>query len=250
MSTGLQDVQFANDTDLPVEVEWRTSRRTASAKIRNGVIVVSISKQWPKHDKERVITELSQKVQQQFNKDMALVNHYDPEKLLTIHTPGELRGFVDVLNRTTLNVPLRHVRIGNSRYSRLAQMNIKTRTLTVSSFCLKKVPAEALRYLMLHELAHLNHADHSSAFWNLVGQYVPDYRRQDKVMQAFHRVRLFEEDLRKTPKSKAEVKLPPQRSKIQASVTLAEELKHHRSHDRIPEPKQSFWGSFQLKLPF
>lgn len=233
--------------ELPVEVEWTNARRTASAKIRDGVIVVSMSKQWPKHDKDRVVEELSAKVQKQFNRDCQLVNRFDPEKLLTIHSPGELRGFVDVLNRTTLNSPLRHVRIGHSRYSRLAQMNIKTRTLTVSHYCLKQVPSDALRYLMLHELAHLTYGDHSAAFWNLVAQYVPDYKRQDKVMQAFHRVRLFE-DSRLHPASKAEHPhgKPPRVSKTKLSN--AGQLE--KPKDIIAEPKHSFWGAFQLKLPF
>lgn len=38
-------------------------------------------------------------------------------------------------------------------------------------------PEEALRYVMIHELCHLRHMDHSVRFWNEVERYCPDHRR-------------------------------------------------------------------------
>lgn len=37
-------------------------------------------------------------------------------------------------------------------------------------------PREVIDYVVVHELAHLQHYDHSSAFWDLVGTHVGDYR--------------------------------------------------------------------------
>jgi predicted metal-dependent hydrolase len=36
---------------------------------------------------------------------------------------------------------------------------------------------DVLDYLVVHELAHLIHKNHSSAFWNEVDKVLPDYRR-------------------------------------------------------------------------
>lgn len=50
---------------------------------------------------------------------------------------------------------------------------------------LMKVP-EALRdYVILHELAHLNHMDHSKAFWMEVGMHDPNYKIHEKKLKFF-----------------------------------------------------------------
>lgn len=37
-------------------------------------------------------------------------------------------------------------------------------------------PPEVIDYVIVHELAHRKHMDHSSKFWNLVAQFNPDHR--------------------------------------------------------------------------
>lgn len=38
-------------------------------------------------------------------------------------------------------------------------------------------------YVIIHELSHLVHFDHSKAFWNTVEKYMPDYKNQVKVLK-------------------------------------------------------------------
>lgn len=50
---------------------------------------------------------------------------------------------------------------------------------------LMQVP-EALRdYVLLHELAHLNHMDHSAEFWREVEEHDPQYKRHRKILKNY-----------------------------------------------------------------
>ena len=44
-------------------------------------------------------------------------------------------------------------------------------------------PPAVLRYVLLHELAHTRHLNHSRAFWSLVAACEPDYRRLDRQLR-------------------------------------------------------------------
>lgn len=37
-------------------------------------------------------------------------------------------------------------------------------------------PRECVRYVVVHELAHITHKNHSKAFWNLVGEFCAEYK--------------------------------------------------------------------------
>lgn len=51
---------------------------------------------------------------------------------------------------------------------------------------LMKLP-EALRdYVILHELAHLNHMDHSKSFWAEVGRHDAKYKMHDRRLKMFN----------------------------------------------------------------
>ncbi len=54
-------------------------------------------------------------------------------------------------------------------------------TGTISlNYCLMFLEPRHLRYVMIHELCHARHMNHSLRFWRLVGQFEPSYRRLDK----------------------------------------------------------------------
>ena len=48
--------------------------------------------------------------------------------------------------------------------------------------CLLFQPPEIVRYLLLHELAHTRHMNHSRRFWGLVEQLEPRWRELDAVL--------------------------------------------------------------------
>lgn len=44
-------------------------------------------------------------------------------------------------------------------------------------------PAEAVDYVVVHELAHIKHHNHSREFYKLIEKYMPDYKRREKLLK-------------------------------------------------------------------
>lgn len=59
----------------------------------------------------------------------------------------------------------------------------RSSTGTISlNLCLLFLEPDVVRYLMIHELCHGRHMNHSKRFWKLVASYEPDYRRLDREL--------------------------------------------------------------------
>ena len=46
-----------------------------------------------------------------------------------------------------------------------------------------KLDLKYLDYVIIHELSHLIHPNHSPKFWSLVSKYIPDYKKYRKEMK-------------------------------------------------------------------
>lgn len=51
------------------------------------------------------------------------------------------------------------------------------------SWRLMAYPAEAVEYVVLHEIAHIKHHNHGAGFYKLVEKYMPDYRERRKLLK-------------------------------------------------------------------
>lgn len=51
------------------------------------------------------------------------------------------------------------------------------------SYRLMRYPDAVIDYVVVHELAHILHRDHSPAFYACVAHYLPDYKEREKVLK-------------------------------------------------------------------
>lgn len=95
-----------------------------------------------------------------------------------------MAGYVKRINDATFGVTIGGVKIGSAKYTRLAQINLRSRVITFSRFAVENVPERGRRYLVLHELAHVKEYNHNQKFWGHVERFEPDYRQVGKSLQS------------------------------------------------------------------
>lgn len=83
-----------------------------------------------------------------------------------------------------------YARLMNVTYGRIAIREQKTRWGSCSSdgnlnfnWRLIFAPEEVLDYIVIHELAHRREMNHSPAFYKIVAEIMPDYKKQQKWLR-------------------------------------------------------------------
>lgn len=101
-----------------------------------------------------------------------------------------LRAWLTDVARRELAISLAHVAAaGGFRYARVQARRQRTRwgscsvSGTISlNVCLLFLEPAVVRYLLVHELCHTKHMNHSARFWALVEAHEPEYKRLDREL--------------------------------------------------------------------
>lgn len=110
---------------------------------------------------------------------------------------GALRQWLSDLALETLGGRLHAVaREGGFQYRRVQIRRQRTRWGSCSAsgtislnVCLLFLDPAVVRYLLVHELCHTRHMNHSNRFWTLVETHEPDYRSLDReLLRGWQRV--------------------------------------------------------------
>lgn len=81
----------------------------------------------------------------------------------------------------TENIPYPKLRIRKMK-TRWGVCNRKNMTVTLN-LDLLKYDISKVDYVIVHELSHFVHFDHSSLFWSVVGKYCPNYKQIKKELK-------------------------------------------------------------------
>lgn len=121
----------------------------------------------------------------------------NPQHLEVIGQSTDIRGWAPSLTRWLAQVAQREFEprlrlLANDcgfTYERLQIRRQRTRWGSCSirgtislNLCGLFIRPEVLRYLMIHELCHTAHMNHSKRFWSLVAHHEPEYRRLDREL--------------------------------------------------------------------
>ncbi len=85
-----------------------------------------------------------------------------------------------VLYSTLLNVSPGRIYIQNQRTK---WASCSSRGNLSFNLRLVALPGDIIDYVVIHELAHLRHLNHSREFWTLVGRFYPDYGRARRELR-------------------------------------------------------------------
>ena len=149
-----------NNGRMKIEIiRSKKRKKTMSARVVNGAIVVRVPANLTSVQEQDAVAKLVRKIEKsrvrtKLNSDSELKKR---AKFLTRRYIGDnlnLKSIKYVTNQNT-----RHGSCTTSRGSIRISHNIS------------KMPSWVRDYVIIHELAHLVHPDHSEAFWNLVYQY-------------------------------------------------------------------------------
>ena len=88
-----------------------------------------------------------------------------------------------IYERFSRKIPYPELKI-RKMTTRWGVCNKGSMTVTLNSKLIHKDPF-LIDYVIVHELSHLIHANHSSDFWDLVEENMPDYKKYRKEMKEF-----------------------------------------------------------------
>lgn len=166
----------------------RSSRRTLAAEIRpDGNVIVRAPRRLPEREIERFLQQRAADIEKNVQKQRCRAAKADA---LPPFTEEELR---ELAGRAAQYIPVRAAYYAQKlgvRYGRITIRNQKTRWGSCTeagnlnfNCLLMLTPPEVLDSVVVHELCHLLHHDHSKAFYAEVYRVFPDYDRCDRWLK-------------------------------------------------------------------
>ena len=112
-----------------------------------------------------------------YTKDLKMLDKWYKEEIIRIFDER----YVYVFNHFNENIksPILKVRTMKTRWG---VYNRRNHTITLNSKLIE-YDISKIDYVIIHELSHIIHFDHSKDFWNLVGKYCKDYKKIRKEMK-------------------------------------------------------------------
>ena len=161
-----------------------SKRKTIGIYIKNGEVIVRAPKGAPKAIINEFINKNEEWVKAHLEKSLRKTGFYDSI------TDAEAKKY-KALAKEYFNIKTKeYANIMGIKYGRITITSAKKRFGSCSSqgnisysYLLYLYPEAAREYVIVHELAHRVHMNHSQKFYQLIEQYMPDYKQRKKLLK-------------------------------------------------------------------
>jgi predicted metal-dependent hydrolase len=153
-------------------VPSRRRRRTVQARLRAGILEILVPHDLPERERQHWVEVMRTRIERQ------LVRARPTDERLEIRARD--------LNRRLFGGRLRWNSIAFADQGRRWGSCSYTAGVIRISLRAAKLPPFVIDYLLVHELAHLEHADHGPAFWEMVNRYPMTERARGYLMAIDH----------------------------------------------------------------
>ena len=173
---------------FPYEIIYSDRKTLAIQITANGQVRVRAPKRMSRSVIEDFLTEKESWILKHFlQKEKASENGYFQNQPLT---DSERRHYREIARDIFTQKTAYYAQIMGVTYGRISIREQKTRWGSCSSdgnlnfnWRLIFAPEEVLNYIVIHELAHRKEMNHSPAFYKVVSEIMPDYKKQQKWLR-------------------------------------------------------------------
>ena len=161
-----------------------SDRKTLSITVRNAQVIVRSPKNIDKGRIEAFVTKHSEWINEKVKQQSAKINRFNnlsESDIAVLKTRAR-----EYFNWKTNDFAA----IMGLKYGKIKITSAKTRFGSCNSngticfsYRLMLYPEKAREYVIVHELAHLVHMNHSKAFYKLVESYMPDYKERMRLLK-------------------------------------------------------------------
>ena len=173
-------------TSYPYRIQ-RSARKTVSLRIcPDGTLLILAPYRYPIREIEQMIAKHSiwiethrELVKKREQREQSYAG--TPEQIEALRRaareviPLKVSYFAKLMNVTPTGVKI------TSAAKRFGSCN--GRNSLCFSYRVMMYPEEAIDYVVVHELAHIRHHDHSPAFYAFVKSILPDYKRREAMLK-------------------------------------------------------------------
>ena len=143
-------------------------------QIKDGQVIIKAPKKVSKKEIEKLIEQKSEWIQKSLekeNKKQSKQPLYTKEQFKQIVT-SNAKELIKETGLTPNKITIKQIKYAWGSCSSKKNITINLELIKYSQ--------KAIRYVILHELCHIKHMNHSKEFWELVEKYMPEYKEIQK----------------------------------------------------------------------